>query len=30
MFMLGNMSTGMRTKLDTPTTAMIRHTTTMK
>ena len=30
MFMAGNMSTGMRARLVTPTTAMIRQTTTMK
>ena len=28
--MAGNISTGMRTRLVTPTTAMIRQTTTMK
>ena len=30
MFMAGNMSTGMRTSVATPTTATIRQRTTMK
>ncbi len=30
MFIAGNISTGMRATLDTPTTRIIRHNTTMK